>query len=187
MPRANLMITILFLIFIASACTDKSLPVTPTGVIELAQQLWNQPEVKPDFLQSVDVEGKNQLCAAVVQSLIWEVGNEANHLSSQIRSSSVMQIDNQSITNLDFKEVATLANMTDATGKITGSFGGPLSVCFETKGFSQGLHLVKFAFQSTSGKQYSYSWTFEVANQDGSIVIKVPKAICKFTCEAVLQ
>jgi hypothetical protein len=176
------------LILICNACGLP--PLSPPEQTEVAVEtrlLWNQPDPKPDFVTSVDVEGLNQQCVKVSQSKVWEKGDEADALGSHIKNTTQLHVDRSQIQNLEFSSVASLTIVRDENDQVLGSVGGTMRACFNVQGFSTGLHLSEIVVRSTSGKPHQYRWAFLVTKNTDSTIVSVPPTICEFTCEATLQ
>lgn len=152
----RMLILALFLMCFLNACVQK--PKT----VEI--QLQN----RAGFLQDVNFRDKdtildNEICAIVDQEALWETGEEATELRERIVSNTSISIDGSVISADKIFDISRpIAISIIREGKVVGSHGGDLQICFSISDVVTGHHQVILAISNLEGKKSSASWTFDV-------------------------
>ncbi len=164
--------TILFII-IVTVLLRSTLLVHPMPSVK---DLLQNPLPKPKFITQIDSETiinhdtSPRICLWVREYDIWEPGDEGSDVNRSISKTSQVFIDGQERSQEDLIFISDLLLMAHCfNGNLSnceGSHGGTSSICFSTANLAVGQHVADVEFQSTTGKEFSYMWVFELISKD---------------------
>lgn len=120
--------------------------------------------VKRVFTSNYDNEADG-MCIEISQRELWEPGNMAQDLAVQLTENSHIVVDGQVLSQerISSSSWATNTIAFDKDGGPSGTVGGDMSFCFKVDYLEIGVHNTTFETQTLSGKNYSYTWRFEVS------------------------
>lgn len=184
------LLLVLLLCVLLAACSPLDapppLPPTQTQIAHKAQLLWTNPLALPDVVEGLsvtptDASTSGRLCVTLSQAFIWEpgdglAGTDATTFNSVQRSLRV-EVDDVAQSELEVMQTFDVIFRRDANGNPAGSHGGAISVCFSAAELAIGMHVGHLKFQSTSGREFAYEWSFRVAGASGARTVELPEAI----------
>lgn len=190
MIRKILVIVILGAWFFVVSNLDKFLtvpyPQLTSEEMTIAENLWQYPQPLPDGFLRIELWTYatgfvDRVCAVINPFVVWEPGDFDHDDSVNVRTNE-FKVNNVVIRPSDriYAEVTISVTRREnglLSGKVLGSHGGPISVCFETENIPEGLNLAELRFKSTSGKLYSYNWAFKLTKENQIIHVALPDAI----------
>jgi hypothetical protein len=137
-----------------------------------AQELWTNPLPKPDVIRNVETktisrnDGKQSLCVDLNTGLLWQPGDEGESILNKIFETFGVTVDGQIVSRRNFQisEVATLIIRRDDKGNVSGSHGGPITICIFVPELTGELHTATIRFENTKRTIFIHEWAFQVTN-----------------------
>jgi hypothetical protein len=126
-----------------------------------AEELWENPLPLPSVMEVYENEGGG-ICVAGNAHELWELSDR--DIVRSVRDTTGVTIDGRIIPRykLFFAEGGGLYAQFNAQGDIVDSYGGDISICFETSQLTPGLHVATIRFESNAVTPYSHEWAFKV-------------------------
>ncbi|MEP7292750.1 MAG: hypothetical protein ABI835_13290, partial [Chloroflexota bacterium] len=151
-------------ILILTLCAACSIFTSQYRRVSQITQVTSEPEVSfvLNVTSGISDTGSDTLCVEINQAALWEVGNYADELNSHLSQNTEITVDGQIIPNknLSIWTILTLDLSLDSEGNPTGSFGGPMEICFNVESLGMGGHTGIIRTTSMSGIEKSYTWQF---------------------------
>lgn len=157
---------------------DPSLPTLD------AQQLWDDPQERPIYIEQIRasetavlIGARQKICIELDEFQIWEEGEYGIDVYSRIYQSISIEVDNQPLANptADVSSYTIGINRFNENGEVVGMHGGGVVVCFDIRELSTGIHSARITFASGLGTRYLYSWAFEIVETDGTRLVTFPE------------
>jgi hypothetical protein len=109
----------------------------------------------------VDPQSPENVCVVIAQKTLWQFGDEATALRERIVSNTKLLVDGtiiKDVYNMSFAGIHSVIQ----NDKVVGTYGDDLNICFGTKSFSKGEHLVNLSIKIGQTLN-SYTWKFRIS------------------------
>jgi hypothetical protein len=114
---------------------------------------------------SNDIASAERICIGVEQGLLWLAGNEADVLNIQLRRTTQITINNQSVPAQDiffYNDPLAFTQRVDDAGQPAGSHGGEMSICVRTGFLPVGDFIAVLTLANTAGTTFTFDWAFSI-------------------------
>lgn len=158
----------LLVVCISCSSMNAITPLPDSGAAELTGEEYPPPEFISYTTDSSDEfdTGTQDICAAINEYHVWEVGDFGNAVSESIQKHARVFVNGQQVGNLKFRiDAAAYIRFSESNRAELGSHNVSTNLCFDASALSDGIYIVTLQFLSTSGQGYSHTWIFEMKAQ----------------------
>ena len=124
-----------------------------------------------DIKQSVNSIYPEEMCVYLDESNLWEEGNYAEDLQDHLQNTVILSIDGQNVEQDNYYSVSglTINVVLDEDDKPIGTYSD-ITYCLNVGELVSGLHTARIKVTTLSGVRHSYSWEFEIVEQQATPV-----------------
>lgn len=156
-------IGVLAVVLLGAACSPE--PVTKS-IQQQAEDLWYSPAPTPTFLiRNYPLPGAHDegQCIDIDTGAVFEPGDTPTGIVENLERTLYTTVDNQPPGKAwAGGDLFVEYGVTDSSGNLIGSHGGPSALCFTSANLEPGFHMATIYFESTAGRPFTYTWAFKI-------------------------